>query len=82
VAQEANTRLSNMEDKFIWGLQRNVIFSVKSMYLALISDNRVRLDLIIWKLKLPLKIKKLWYLKRGVVLTKDNLIRRTWRGGK
>jgi hypothetical protein len=82
VAQEANTRLSNMEDKFIWGLHQNVIFSVKSMYLALISDTKVRLDLIIWKLKLPLKIKKLWYLKRGVVLTKDNLIRRTWRGGK
>ena len=27
-----------------------------------------------WKLKIPLKIKKfLWYLKRGVILTKDNL---------
>jgi hypothetical protein len=51
------------------------------MYLALILDNRVRLDSTIWKLSLPLKIKIfLWYLKRGLVLTKDNLIRRNWRG--
>jgi hypothetical protein len=56
---------------------------VKSMYQALISDNRVRLDLTIWKLGLPLKIKIfLWYLKHGVVLTKDNLSKRNWRGGK
>jgi hypothetical protein len=53
------------------------------MYLALISDNRVRRDLTIWKLKILLKFKIfMWYLKRGVVLTKDNLIRRNWRGGK
>jgi hypothetical protein len=24
----------------------------------------------------------MWYLKRGVVLTKDNLARRNWRGNK
>jgi hypothetical protein len=83
VARVANTRLTNMEDKFIWGLHRNGIFLVKSMYLALISDNRVRPDLTIWKLMVPLKIKIfLWYLKRGVVLTKDNLNRINWRGGK
>jgi len=30
---------------------------------------------------LPLKIKIfLWYLKRGVILTKDNLIKRRWKG--
>jgi hypothetical protein len=53
------------------------------MYLALVSNNRVRLNLIIWKLRISLKIKIfLWYLKRGVVLTKDNLSRKNWRGGK
>jgi hypothetical protein len=52
------------------------------MYLALISDNRVRLNSTIWKLKLPLKIKIfLWPLECGVILTKDNLIRRNWVGG-
>jgi hypothetical protein len=53
------------------------------MCLALISDNRVKLNSMIWKLKLPLKIKIfLWYLERGVILNKDNLIQRNWRGGK
>ena len=36
---------------------------------------------IIWKLKIPLKIKVfMWYLQKGVVLTKDNLARRQWKG--
>jgi hypothetical protein len=40
------------------------------------------LNSTIWKLKLPLKIKIfLWPLERGVILTKDNLIRRNWVGG-
>jgi hypothetical protein len=38
---------------------------------------------LLWKLKIPLRIKIfLWYLKREVVLTKDNLARRNWNGGK
>jgi hypothetical protein len=36
---------------------------------------------VFWKAKLPLKIKIfLWYLKRGVLLTKDNLMKRGWKG--
>ena len=36
---------------------------------------------VLWKLKVPLKIKIfLWYLKRGVTLTEDNLIKRNWKG--
>src|SRR6266508_5303118 len=35
----------------------------------------------LWKLNAPLKIKIfLWYLRRGVVLTKDNLAKRNWQG--
>jgi hypothetical protein len=41
VARVANTRLTNMEDKFNWGLHQNELFSVKSMYMSLISDNSV-----------------------------------------
>jgi len=34
----------------------------------------------IWKMKIPLKIKIfLWFLQRGVVLTKDNLTRKNWK---
>jgi hypothetical protein len=36
---------------------------------------------VVWKLKLPLKVKIfVWYLQKGVVLTKDNLVRRHWKG--
>ena len=37
----------------------------------------------LWKLKSPLKLKIfLWYPRRGVLLTKDNLIKRKWQGNK
>jgi hypothetical protein len=46
------------------------------MYAALIN-NRVRVPQDIWQIKVPMKIKIfLWYLKKGVILTKDNLVRR------
>jgi hypothetical protein len=33
--------------------------------------------------KVPLKVKIfLWYLRRGVILTKDNLAKRNWKGSK
>jgi hypothetical protein len=36
-----------------------------------------------WRMKIPLRIKIfMWYLKHGVVLTKDNLVRRNWSGNK
>jgi hypothetical protein len=42
-----------------------------------ISNNRL------WKLKIPLRIKVFgWYLRKGVILTKDNLARRNWNGRK
>jgi hypothetical protein len=38
-------------------------------------------NMLLWKLKLPLKIKIfLWYLGRGVTLTKVNLAKRGWTG--
>lgn len=34
-------------------------------------------------MKVPLKVKIfLWYLRRGVILTKDNLAKRNWKGSK
>jgi hypothetical protein len=75
-ASVAHVRLNDDQDKFRWGLLHNGIFSVSSMYKALIADTRVRYNMVLWKLKVPLRIKIfLWCLKRGVVLTKDNLIR-------
>lgn len=83
VGRVATVRLNDHEDKFRWSLHQNGIFSVKSMYQSLISDNRVWYDTTLWKLKIPLKIKIfMWYVKRKVVLTKDNLARRNWQGNK
>ena len=78
--------LSEGPDKFQWNLTKNGKFSVDSMYRALIlpeipvdSSNNNKL----WKMKIPLKTKVFaWYLRRGVILTKDNLAKRNWHGSK
>jgi hypothetical protein len=66
----AHVRLSEALDRFVWGLLQNSISFVNSMYTALITGTRV-VHSSLWKLK---KI-FMWYLKREVVLTKDNLAR-------
>ena len=52
------------------------------MYRALLQpDVSADNNKMIWRLKIPLKTKIFaWYLRRGVILTKDNLIRRNWHG--
>jgi hypothetical protein len=54
------------------------------MYNALILPDLPVLDnKKIWKMKITLKNKKFaWYLRRGVILTKDNLIKRNWHESK
>jgi hypothetical protein len=70
-------RLNNQNDVFRWNLHQNRKYSVHSMYLALISNGAVIRHNLIWKLKIPLKIKIfMWYLYKEVVLTKDNLGRK------
>ena len=63
-------------DPFVWSLHEDGIFTVKSMYSYLVN-NGVKVRPKNWHLKLSLRIKIfMWYFKRGVVLTKDNLARR------
>ena len=52
------------------------------MYRALVhSDIPVDDNKKIWQMKIPLKIKVFsWYLRRGVILTKDNLVKWNWYG--
>jgi hypothetical protein len=53
---------------------------MKSHYLALIHSDVPNLNKQLWKLKVPLKIKIfLWYLRKEVVLTKDNLAKQNWK---
>jgi hypothetical protein len=76
LARVAYTRLNGERDKFVWGLLQSGLFSMSSMYKALILDTRVRDNSVLRKMKVPLRIKIfVWYLKWGVVLTKDNLVR-------
>jgi hypothetical protein len=51
------------------------------MYCLLMNTPTLTHNMLLWKLKLPLKIKIfLWYLGRGVTLTKVNLAKRGWTG--
>ena len=80
----ASVQLTQGADVFRWNLNVNGKFSVSSMYNALIQpefpvDNNKK----IWKMKIPLRTKVFtWYLRRGVILTKDNLAKRNWQGSK
>jgi hypothetical protein len=57
------------------------LFTVSSIYRNLIQQGVVPDKSPLWKLKIPLKIKIfLWYLKKGVILTKDNLAKRKRQG--
>jgi hypothetical protein len=80
VASLQEVNLQGQRYSFVWALHPSGLFSVKSIYAALVN-NGVRVSQDIWQTKLPTKIKIfLWYLKRGVTLTKDNLARRNWNG--
>jgi hypothetical protein len=75
-------QLTEGSDEFHWNLNVNRKFSLESMYRALVDttgsvDNNHK----IWKMKVPLKIKIFaWYLRKGVVLTNDNLAKQNWNG--
>ena len=74
--------LEEERDIFDWKANQNSVFSVKSMYTNLLNENSAHDDCTAWKLRVPLKIKIfLWYLKIGVIHTKeDNLLKRKWKG--
>jgi hypothetical protein len=80
----ANIQLTPGKDIFQWNLHESGKFSMASMFNALIlPDVPVYDNKKIWKIKIPLKNKVFaWYLHRGVILTKDNLIKRNWHGIK
>jgi hypothetical protein len=83
VPRLANIVLNQESDEFQWNLHTNGQFLVKSHYLAMIHSDIPNLNKHLWKLKAPLKIKIfMWYLQRGVILTKDNLAKRSWQGSK
>ncbi|WVZ49220.1 hypothetical protein U9M48_000597, partial [Paspalum notatum var. saurae] len=70
VARIASVNLREGRDQYVWPLHNKGYFSVSSMYKHLVS-NGLKVSQEIWHLKIP--------LKRGVILTKDNLAKRNWR---
>ena len=84
VTKVAGVQLVDQSDMFVWSLKKNGIFSVQSMYREIINGGSLQLiNKSLWKLKLPLKVKVfLWFLHQGIILTKDNLVRRNWHGNE
>jgi hypothetical protein len=81
-----NFHLETGHDEFRWSLDKNGNFLVTSMYNALIHPD-VPIDTDynnkLWKLKIPLRTKLYaLYLRKGVILTKDNLAKRKWHCSK
>jgi hypothetical protein len=71
--------LNDCKDSFIWTANKN--FSVKNMYNDIVLREGTPVNCWARKAKIPLKIKIfLWFLRNGVVLTKDNLVKRHWKG--
>jgi hypothetical protein len=79
----ASIQLVHGTDEFRWCLTKNNIFSVNSIYKALtILSQPIVNNKPIWKMKIPLKTKTkifAWYLRRGVILTKNNATGRNVR---
>jgi hypothetical protein len=83
VAQCAHVNLVDEPDNFKWNMTTSRSYTVRSLYLHLIDRNPPFRHKSIWKLKIPLKIKIfLWYLQKGVILTKDNLAKKNWTGSQ
>ncbi|KAG8054917.1 hypothetical protein GUJ93_ZPchr0001g29416 [Zizania palustris] len=73
--------LRNAADVVVWVLSKSGVFTVKSFYLALKTQNIMKTCNPIWNLKIPLKVKIfLWLARRNKILTKDNLSKRGWKG--
>jgi hypothetical protein len=71
--------LNDHKDFFFW--TANKTFSMKNMYNDIVLREGTPVNGWAWKAKIPLKIKIfLWYLRHGVVLTKDNLVKKHWKG--
>jgi hypothetical protein len=75
VGRLAHISLTSENDRLKWTLTASRVFTIRYMYRVLINNGIILNNKFIWKLKLPLKVKIfVWYLLKGVVLTKDILL--------
>jgi hypothetical protein len=81
VAKVAFVQLDDQCDSIKWNLTKQGTFTMQSMYQNLVNQIAFPLNKLVWKLKIPLKIKVfVWFVLKGVILTKDNMLKRNWRG--
>ena len=73
--------LPGVSDEISWSLNTNGKFSTASVYRHLEKNISGPDNNMIWKAKLPLKIKVfLWQLFQDAILTRDNMRKRKWLG--
>ena len=66
VAQIAHVQLVDGSDTFRWNLTNSESFTIRSFYLHLLDSQPSFRHKMVWKLKIPLKIKIfLWFFQRG-----------------
>ena len=74
-------KTNDQSDGVIWKWEKSGLFSVKSVYKHLFSNCDGVNNKQLWKAKLPLKIKIfMWLTLQNAILTKDNLLKRKWKG--
>jgi hypothetical protein len=70
-------QLNAEKDEVFWHFGSSGHFSVKSLYKAMTANDAGPYHKMIWKGKIPSKIKIfLWLIMNNAILTKDNMIRR------
>jgi hypothetical protein len=77
-------RLNTNKDVFHWNLHQHENFSIHSMYLALITNGSAIRNNLIWRLKIPLKIKKNYVVfTKGGCINKGQFSKKEleWGGG-
>jgi len=70
-----------LNDQVKWLLTGSGKFIVHSLYRKLVGDNMNFPYKFVWKINVPAKINKFgWLVSRRSILTRDNLLRRGWKG--
>lgn len=78
--QERKPSTKDVPDEIHWNLEKTGTFTTRSMY-RFINDGGIHARDVIWKVKVPLKIRAFnWLVSRDAVLTRDNLLKRKWQG--
>jgi mannosylglycoprotein endo-beta-mannosidase len=78
----SNIVLSQGPDRLSWILTKSEVFSVKSRYTYLVARRVMFPYKMIWRMRIPLKIKAfIWLIVRDRILTKHNLVKKGWKGG-